>query len=106
MVEALPSIELSVVDAIERRRHRIWKGRLTNSLRHWQYHCRMGDSMERLVIVRPLSLAVSQGIVQLRGHEIVSRSLVLQDVLELSGEVRTILSSKGNVRQGVRSKAV
>ena len=25
---------------------------------------------------------------------------------ELSGEVRTILSSKGNVRQGVRSKAV
>jgi len=80
-VKALPNADENVVDVTQRRRRQIWKERLTISLRHWLYHYRMGDSMERLVIVRPLSFAVSRGIVQLRGQEIVSHSLVPQDVL-------------------------
>ena len=51
------------------------------SLRRWPDHYTTGDPMERSVIVRPLSFAVSQGIVQLRGQEIVSRSPVRRDVL-------------------------
>jgi len=78
-VGALPCTEENVVDVIQRRRRQVER-EMVVSLRHWPCHYITGDPMERFFIIRPQSLAVSQGIVQLRGREIMSRSPVHRDM--------------------------